>query len=124
MIKKTIEETRDWLLENRTNSCGDLDLDGLDFSEFKGDVWINYMKVKNNLSQSWQRVGKDLSQHSHVVNGVIRSHMIKDDEKWEDNKCMGFTVRVKILKEITLKELEEMGYKIKEEQNETTIIKY
>lgn len=41
------EEIKKWLLENCVNEYGKLDLSGLDFSDFDGDVYIFGMKVKD-----------------------------------------------------------------------------
>lgn len=43
---KTKQEIRDWLLENAVGFSGNLDLSDLDLSDFDGNVYINYMKVK------------------------------------------------------------------------------
>lgn len=45
------QEIKKWLLENCVNEMGNLDLSGLDFSDFDGNVDISYMKVKLSLSQ-------------------------------------------------------------------------
>ena len=107
MCKKSIEKVRDWLIENRTDKYGNLDLRGLDFSDFEGDVNINCMKVKKDLHQSWhkvngrliqnwqkvegnlmqnfQEVKGDLIQNYQEVKGLLYSHKLKDDEKWIDD---------------------------------------
>lgn len=51
-----IEEVAKWLVENRTDEIGDLDLMGLDFSDFDGDVLASGWKVKKGLAQSRQEV--------------------------------------------------------------------
>ena len=43
---KTIEELRNYLLENYVDENGNLVLDNLDFSDFQGNVYINNMKVQ------------------------------------------------------------------------------
>lgn len=48
---KTKKEIKKWLLENCVNNLGNLDLSGLDFSDFKGNVIIGQMKVKWSLDQ-------------------------------------------------------------------------
>ena len=123
MCKKTIKETRDWLLENRTTEFGSLDLEGLDFSEFDSDVFIRHMKVKGDLFQDGQEVGGDLYQQMHCVKGDLHQnsqevkgefygHKLKDNEEWECREY--YVVRVKNLKKITREELAEMGYEIEE----------
>lgn len=132
---KSIEEIRDWLLANAVNNEGDLDLSDLDFSNFDGDVYINKMKVKKNLFQDCQKVGEDLfqkgqevgkslyqyyqkiggslHQYGQKVGGDFYNHKLNEDEYWEEKRdCV---VRIKKLKEITLWELEKMGYKLKED---------
>ena len=71
---KTKKEIRDWLLQNAVDDNGDLNLDGLDFSDFDGDVRTSYMKVKNNLYQYNQKVGGDLLQYSQKVKGTLYQH--------------------------------------------------
>ena len=66
-----IEEVKKWLIENRTNEIGDLDLSCLDFSDFEGDIDIGGMKVKKSLNQSWQKVGGDLRQNYQEADGRI-----------------------------------------------------
>ena len=109
---KTIEETKKWLLENRVNKYGDLDLSGLDFSDFDGNVSIGHMKVKNNLVQNYQEVGLSLFQDGQKVKDSFFDHKLKDDEEWKAHD--NFVVRGKKLEEISRKELEDMGYKLKE----------
>ena len=108
---KTIEEIRDWLLENAVDEDGDLNLSRLDFSDFNGDVFIEYMKVKKSLYQDYQEVGESLCQGHQKVGKDFYSHKLNEDEYWEEKQfCV---VRRKKLKEITLEELEKMGYKLK-----------
>ena len=71
------------------------------------------MKVKKSLNQSCQKVGEDLQQHDQKVGKYFYSHKLNNDEYWED--CGPYVIRMKI-KEITLKELEKMGFKLKEEK--------
>jgi hypothetical protein len=66
-MKKTIEEIRDYLIKNRTNEDGDLDLADLDFSGFDGNVDISGMKVKYTLLQDHQEVGFNLWQDNQEV---------------------------------------------------------
>ena len=68
---KTIEEAKKWLIENRTDENGDLDLSGLDFSDFDGDIDISGMKVKCNLYQDSQTVGGGLRQDCQKAEGRI-----------------------------------------------------
>ena len=112
---KTIEEIRDWLLENAVDDEGDLYLSYLDFSNFDGDVYINYMQVKKSLHQDYQKVGKSLFQDSQEVGEVFYNHKLKDGEYWKEEAT--YVVRRKEVKEITLEELEKMGYKLKESIN-------
>ncbi|MEG3037063.1 MAG: hypothetical protein RR832_05840, partial [Bacilli bacterium] len=59
---KTIEEAKNWLIENRVSKDGNLILNELDFSDFDGDVYIGLMKIKHNLYQSGQEVKGSLDQ--------------------------------------------------------------
>lgn len=92
---KTIEEIRDWLLENAVDDCGDLCLIGLDLSKFDGNVYINHMKVKRNLFQDFQKVGenlyqafqnvgKSLYQSNQTVGEDFINHKLNEDEYWEE----------------------------------------
>lgn len=80
---KTKEEIKQWLLENCLNEGGYLDLSGLDFSDFDGDIYIGRMIVKKslrqdeqivkgNLFQSYQLVGKDLYECCSSANRKFR----------------------------------------------------
>lgn len=64
---KNIIEIRDYLLKNRVDESGNLDLDGLDFSDFDGNVHICYMKVKKILYQNHQEVKSSLLQDNQSV---------------------------------------------------------
>lgn len=111
-MKKTIDEIRDWLLKNAVDSEGDLNLIGLDFSNFDGDVYIKYMQVKKSLDQSFQRVGNDLFQSNQTVGKKFYNHKLEDDEYWKPKE--GYTIRQKKLQKITRKQLAEMGYELDE----------
>ena len=65
---KTIEEVNKYLIENRTDENGDVDLRGLVFPE---NVYFDGMKVKGNLAQNFQTVGNDLSQGRQNVGGDL-----------------------------------------------------
>ena len=68
---KSIKEVRNWLLANRVNEYGDLNLIGLDFSEFNGDIYISNMNVKKDLYQCNQEVQGNLFQDSQIVQGSL-----------------------------------------------------
>lgn len=65
------EEIKQWLLDNCVNEMGNLDLSGLDFSDFGGNVFIEEMKVKKNLIQSSQEVGGFLLQNNQKVGDFL-----------------------------------------------------
>lgn len=65
------QEIKKWLLENCVNEMGNLDLSGLDFSDFDGNVFIEEMKVKKNLIQSNQEVGGFLLQNNQKVGDFL-----------------------------------------------------
>lgn len=95
---KTITELRDYLLENYVNEDGDLILDNLDFSDFDGDVYIDCMKVKGDLTQSYQEVqGSLYNRYSKYGRNLYEEPSTK------------------LLKEVTEEELAELGYKLKGE---------
>lgn len=76
-----MKKLKDYLLENYVKENGDLDIRGLDLSDFDGDVYIGEMKVKGNLSQSFQKVNGHLYQSSQKVKG----YLYQDDQKVEGN---------------------------------------
>ena len=141
-MKKTIEEVRDYLLENRVDGDGDLNLMGLDFSDFDGDIYIRRMKVKRdlyqsehevqgNLHQGYHEVHGDLYQNSHEVQGNLSQgyHEVQGNLSQGYHEVHGnyyskgievkgdieFDEPVKLLKKITLDELKEMGYELTED---------
>lgn len=126
----SLKETKEWLLRNRINQFGELDLTRLDFSDFDGDIYINNMKVKKNLFQdcqtvkgdlyqSYQNVKFDLSQHSQRVKGDLYSHLLNENEIWEpsSSKTASFAFRKRNLILITEQELNEMGYALIKEDD-------
>lgn len=121
---KTKQEIRDWLLENAVDDEGNLDLSGLDFSDFDGNVFINYMKVKRSLFQNRQEVGGDLLQNEQIVDEDLHqdyqtvgenfyNHKLKNNEYWEEKG--DFVIRRKNTKKITKQQLAEMGYELEGE---------
>ena len=66
-----IEEVKKWLLKNRVDEDGNLDLSGLDFSDFDGNVRASGWKVKKSLNQSCNEVGGGLNQDGQKVKGTI-----------------------------------------------------
>lgn len=74
MISK--EEIKKWLLENCVDENGNLNLKGLDFSDFDGDVNISFMNVKNNLYQHCQYVCGNLIQN----NQKARANLYQDEQ--------------------------------------------
>lgn len=116
-MEKTIEEVRNWLLENRVDECGNLDLEGLDFSDFDGDVYISGMKVKGNLCQNSNEVQGDLYQSFNEVQGDLNQH----NHEVHSNYCsknikvkgnIDFEEPKRLLEKITLDKLKEMGYEL------------
>ena len=79
----------------------------LDFSDFNGDVYIGYMKVKGDLYQNGHEVQGNLYQSNNEAQGSLHN---------KNNKYGGDlyeTPSTKILKEVTAEELAELGYKLK-----------
>ncbi|MEG0282581.1 MAG: hypothetical protein RR662_05335 [Clostridia bacterium] len=123
---KSKKEIKQWILKNCVSKDGNIWLDGLDFSDFEGDVNISNMKVKKNLVQenqkvggylyqslqnvggclyqSFQNVGKNLEQFRQTVDGKFITQKLKDNEKYELNKD-GYNTIVKIQKKLTKAEL-------------------
>lgn len=117
-IKPTINDLRDYMLEHFVDYDGNLDICGLDFSDFEGNVYITELKCSGDLSQSCHEVKGDLYQSSHEVGGdLIQTYInVKQDYNCYNIKYGG-NIHIdepqKILKEITKEELAEMGYKLK-----------
>ena len=65
------EKIKEWLLRNAVDEDGDLNLSGLDFSDFAGDVYISEMKVKGDLLQGNQKVEGALVQSYQKVKGDL-----------------------------------------------------
>ena len=135
---KTKQEIEKWLLENCVDENGNLVIRNIDLSKFKGNVildsWkigasanLSFWEVKGNLYQYYQKVNgnlyqsfqsaKNLYQHCQNVSKDLVSQKLKEDEEeeWVDWRGSDRAViRAKKLKEISLDELAEMGYKLKE----------
>ena len=88
---KTREEIRNWLLENAVDDDGDLILNGLDFSDFEGDVYISNMKVKGNLYQNEYEVQRNLHQSKHRVQGYLYQddHEVQGDLTQSNHEVKG-----------------------------------
>ena len=89
---KTIKEVKQWLLENRKDTFGNLDLSNLDFSDFDGNVFIDNMKVKKTLNQSYQEVGENLYQafqkvdkDLHQDHQQVDGELLQNDQKVKEN---------------------------------------
>ena len=65
------EELVEFLLKNRLDDDGDLDLSGLDFRGLTENVSIRDMKVDGTLFQDYQTVGKSLFQGNQEVKASI-----------------------------------------------------
>lgn len=68
---KTKEEIKQWILNNCVDNGGDIDLRGLDFSDFGGDIYASRWEVKKDLHQSGQKVNGDLYQIAQEVKGSL-----------------------------------------------------
>ena len=86
---KTKEHLKDYLLENYVDEAGDLDLIGLDFSDFDGNIYISGMKVKNDLFQMGQLVRGDLYQNSQIVKGYLyQGNQKVEGSLYQDNQVV------------------------------------
>lgn len=115
---RTREEIRDWLLDNAVDEDGDLMLDYLDFSDFAGDVYIRCMKVQGDLYQNYHTVQGGLVQSNQEVQGSLfqGGQEVQGDLYHGNSKYGGELIEdpySKLLKEITIEELSEMGYELK-----------
>ncbi len=77
----TKKELAEFLIKNFTDKNGNLNLRFLDFSHFNGNVYIDNMKVKNDLDQSDQTVHGDLNQSQQFVSGDLSQtyHYVEGD---------------------------------------------
>lgn len=104
---RNIKRLKKHLLKHYVNEKGTLDLSGLDFSDFDGDVCFNYMKVKKSLIQSLQQVGGDLHQSGNQVKGdliqnynkvqglINQSYQQAEGDLWQrDNEVKGNLVQI------------------------------
>lgn len=66
-----IEEVKKWLIANCLDERGNLNISGLDFSDFNGDIDISGMRVKGDLYQNCQEVKGDLRQSCQKVEGNL-----------------------------------------------------
>lgn len=76
---KSKAEIKQWLLENCVDEKGNLDLIGLDFSDFEGDIFIGDMRVKKDLYQQCQKVAGHLFQNHQEVGCTL----------WQDEQKVG-----------------------------------
>lgn len=77
MKKMTPKEKGQFLLKYFKNERGDLALNDVDLSGFKGDVAISSWKVGGNLFQDHQEVGGSLYQDSQKV----RWNLFQDEQE-------------------------------------------
>ena len=88
-MRKNITEVRDWLLENCVDGDGDLDLIGLDFSDFDCDIYISGIKVKKDLGQSEQNVEGSLFQGNQVVkNDLIQMGQLVRGDLYQNSQIV------------------------------------
>ena len=79
--EKKLQELKEFLLKNFIDEYGNLDISGLDFSDFDGEVDIGHMKVKGNLWQVGHQVKGNLYQDRQVVGGTLHQddHLVAGD---------------------------------------------
>ena len=68
---KSKEEIKEWLLKNCIDEDGDLNISGLDFSDFNGNILRGSWKVKGDLFQRDNKVQGDLIQSTNKVQGDL-----------------------------------------------------
>lgn len=86
--KLTIIELKRIMLENFVNEHGNLDISGLDFSDFDGNVNISRIKVKGDLFQFNQDVGGHLFQSNQKVSrNLIQNSQKVIGELIQDCSC-------------------------------------
>lgn len=82
------------------------------YQEVGENLYQAFQKVDKDLFQDQQEVGENLYQENQEVDKYFYNHKLNEDEYWEEKET--YVIRRKKLKEITLEELEKMGYKLKE----------
>lgn len=70
-MNKTNKEVVDWLLLNRLDKDGNLDLSDLDFGEFKGKIKIDRIKSEGDISHSEHTNKGNIEQRKHSNGGNI-----------------------------------------------------
>lgn len=101
---KNKEELKQYLLKNYVDEDGNLDLTGLDFSDFEGNVRISHMTVKKNLiqnsqivfgtlDQSNQHVQKDMFDSSNIVKGKFLTQTLNFNEKYKQDDYNTYIVK-------------------------------
>lgn len=69
------KELVEYLLKNRVDRNGNLNLEGLDFSFFDGDIDISGIVAKGNIYQSCQKSGKSIYQdHQVACVDIVQEH--------------------------------------------------
>lgn len=88
---KSKKKIKKWLLNNCIDKNGDLDLTGLDFSDFENNINTSGMKVKKSLIQKGHVVGIDLFQSGQEVKGFLYqdSQKVKCDLYQDSQKVKG-----------------------------------
>ena len=61
----------DYLLMNYIDKNGNLNLEGLNFGDFGGDICINNMIAKGNIHQNDHRCGGNIYQSNHISDKSI-----------------------------------------------------
>ena len=84
--EEKLQELKEFLLKNFVDEFGDLDISGLDFSDFDGSVDISHMKIKGNLWQVGHEVIGSLYQDRHLVSGDL----LQDDHLVLGNLFQGY----------------------------------
>lgn len=77
---KSKQAIKEWILENCIDEDGDINLTGLDFSDFEGNVYLSGMQVKNDLHINAFLIGGDLWQTYLSVGGKVYGKVFKDKE--------------------------------------------
>lgn len=111
------KELKELLLEHALDALGNLDLSGLDFSDFDGNVYLNNLKVKKDLYQYSQRVGQTLYQNTQKVRQTIHQEECSADRILQTDHHY-FTLvadgrHTKVKRRMTKEEIEEkLGHQV------------
>ena len=87
LVKMPNDELIKFLVENRKDENGNLDLANLDLSKDFKNVYFDGMKVEGDLCQNFQTVGGNLYQDSQTVgNDLCQGHQTVGGDLYQNSQ--------------------------------------